>query len=152
MGDVLSFQREPPVQAAARTALRVLIVDDEAPIRFSLGRYLGRRGHEVSEAAEGEGAIDLIERSEDTPFDIIVADLRMPGLGGDRLYARLKEGGQGLEQRLIFITGDADSADVATLLADAGVPVVLKPFELPEIALIIESQARILPPLHYAGV
>lgn len=141
--DALSMQQEPTVRKSARNALRILIVDDEAPIRFSVGRYLTRRGHTVAEAEDGGRALAMLEESGD-PYDIIVADLRMPGLGGDQLFARLRADGRGLEERLVFITGDADSPDMADVLSAAGVPVVLKPFELAEIAQIIESQAETL--------
>lgn len=136
---------EPTVQDPARRALRLLIVDDEGPIRFSLGRYMNRRGHTVEEAEEGERALALIEgRPPEEQFDIILADLRMPGLNGEQLYQRLRERKRGDEERLIFITGDAESPDAARLVHEAGVPVVLKPFELAEIAQIIEAQADVI--------
>lgn len=135
--------REAPVRESNRRPLRILVVDDEGPIRFSLMRYMERRGHQVTQAEEGLKALQLVESAAE-PYDIIVADLRMPSLGGVALYARLKERGEGLEQRLIFITGDAESPDAARGLEEAGVPVVLKPFELAEIAQIIEAQADVL--------
>src|SRR5690606_22702680 len=132
---------EPPVQAPSRLPLRILVVDDEGPIRFTMVRYMTRRGHTVLEAEEGGRALELLEDPATEPFDIILADLRMPGLGGDKLFARLKARAEGLEERLIFITGDAQSPDAAKVVAEAGVPVVLKPFELAEIAQIIEAHA-----------
>lgn len=126
----------------AHRSLRVLIVDDEAPIRTSLTRYLERRGHQVQQAAEGGAALDLLEVStNDAPFDIIVADLRMPGLDGKRFVARLRERRDGLEHRVVFITGDAESPDVEDFLREAGAPVIWKPFELAEVAQIVEAHA-----------
>jgi two-component system NtrC family sensor kinase len=132
------FQMEAP----ATRGLRILVVDDEAPIRFSLARYMERRGHEVREASEGGAALALLEESTNgPPFDIIVADLRMPGLDGPQLLEELRRRGDGLDQRLIFITGDAESPEAERLLRDAGLPVIWKPFELAEVAQIIEVQA-----------
>lgn len=120
--------------------LRILVVDDEAAIRYSLTRYLERRGHAVQQAAEGAAALRLLDEPGEE-YDVIVADLRMPGLNGGELLRRLRERDAALEDRLIFITGDADSSDLRGGVDCAGVPVVQKPFELAEIALIIETQA-----------
>jgi PAS domain S-box-containing protein len=129
-------------QVAARRSLRVLVVDDEAPIRTSLTRYLERRGHTVQQADEGRAALALLGVStNDAPFDIIVADLRMPGLDGQRFVAELRQRSDGLEHRVIFITGDAESPDVEQFLRDSGAPVVWKPFELAEVAQIVEAHA-----------
>lgn len=133
--------REAQVQGPARNSLKILVVDDEGPIRFTLARYMERRGHTVLDAADGEQALALLEDNSHAPFDVILADLRMPGLTGNELYAKLVGRGEGLEERLIFITGDAESPDAADLVKEAGVPVVLKPFELAEIAQIIETHA-----------
>src|SRR5690606_35171231 len=83
----------PVLQAAAPAAamhappptrsLRILIVDDEPAIRSALSRYLTRRGHAVDVAAEGAAALRMIEA--DGAYDIVLSDLRMPGLGGDQL-------------------------------------------------------------------
>ena len=125
-----------------RLSLRVLVVDDEAPIRTSLSRYLERRGHSVATAAEGGEALELLGVPASAPaFDIIVADLRMPGLNGERFLARLRQRGDGLENRLIFITGDAEAPDVEAFLRDAAAPVVWKPFELADVAQVIEAHA-----------
>jgi two-component system, NtrC family, sensor kinase len=129
-------------QVAARRSLRVLVVDDEAPIRTSLTRYLERRGHCVEQADEGGAALALLGVStNEAPFDIIVADLRMPGLDGQRFVAKLRQRSDGLEHRVIFITGDAESPDVEQFLRESGAPVVWKPFELAEVAQIVEAHA-----------
>jgi PAS domain S-box-containing protein len=129
-----------PSDAAVRP-LRVLVVDDEAPIRRSLARYLERRGHRVDEASDGREALARLADAGDEPYDVILADLRMPGLDGDRLLAELRAGGTGAEERLVFITGDALSDAAAAAHAASGIPVMFKPFELEEVARAVEQRA-----------
>lgn len=127
---------------SAARSLRILVVDDEAAIRYSLTRYLERRGHLVHQAADGAAALGQVDEAE-TPYDVIVADLRMPGLNGGDLLRRLRDRSSAWDDRLIFITGDADHSDLRGGLDEAGIPLVQKPFELAEMAQIIETQAGI---------
>ena len=88
------------------------------------------------------GAEEALDRfSEDftkngKTYDVILSDLRMPGLGGEALLERLRE--RGLSDTVIFMTGDA--AGAATRLGEAGVPVLLKPVELAEVARAVETR------------
>lgn len=122
----------------AETPLRVLVVDDEAAIRAMLRRSLNRRGHAVTEAMEGEEALRLI-LDPGAPFDVIVSDLRMPGLGGDQLLARLRESRPEMAGRVVFITGDPASAEHGGI--DADVPLLMKPFRLEDVARLVEERA-----------
>lgn len=67
----------------------VLVVDDEAAIRYSVSKTLQRVGYSVREAANGEDALDII-RGE--TFDVVLTDIRMPpGLDGVELVRRIKD-------------------------------------------------------------
>ena len=135
------LERPQPGPTVARRHLRVLVVDDERAIRTALSRYLSRRrGHRVDEVSDGRAALRIIE-ADTHRYDVIVSDLRMPGLGGDELLARLAALGQGLERRMIVLTGDAASGDAARVLAEADVPVVYKPVAMAALADIIEEHA-----------
>jgi PAS domain S-box-containing protein len=131
-----------PAEAEAATAarpVRALLVDDEEAIRRSLRRFLTRRGIEVQEAADGEEALRHIrDQPADRAFDVILSDLRMPGLSGDRLLETLRADGRGYDRRLIVMTGDSASSEAAGILAAVGVPVIFKPFDL----LAIERAIR----------
>jgi DNA-binding response OmpR family regulator len=63
---------EPP-------AARILIVDDEAPIRMTLERLLQRRGYAVLAADSGEQALALLDQHT---FDLLILDLKLPGISG----------------------------------------------------------------------
>lgn len=128
-----------PESAPLRRSLRILVVDDEPSIRVSLDRFLVRCGHRVETAAEGEEAIRTIERAATDPFDIVVSDLRMPGLSGEQLLRALRRRDPSWERRIIFITGDAANPDAVRLLAQADVPVILKPFDLTELSRLVEA-------------
>jgi CheY-like chemotaxis protein len=67
---------------------RLLLVDDDRTFRLSTAALLRQDGHEVSEAADGQRAVELLE--EDT-FDLILLDLKMPGLDGVRVVEVLRK-------------------------------------------------------------
>ncbi|MEM6284150.1 MAG: response regulator, partial [Chloroflexota bacterium] len=69
-------------------AAHVLVVDDEGAIRYSVSKTLQRVGYRVSEAASGEEALEQIAEQE---FDVILTDIRMPGIDGVELLRRIKD-------------------------------------------------------------
>ncbi len=132
---------EPARDTAPARPLRVLVVDDEVSVRRVLGRFLSRVGHAVSEAADGRQALALLASQPDG-YDVIISDLRMPGLGGAELLARLREEGGGMERRLVFLTGDTASEHATRVLAGADVPVLVKPVDLDAVTRMIERVAH----------
>lgn len=79
---------------------RVMFVDDEAGVRASWGRYLTEHGFAVTTAETGERAIELLDAE---PVDVVVSDLRMPGVDGIGLLEWLHE--EHPETRFILLTG-----------------------------------------------
>ena len=104
---------------------RILVVDDEPPIRALVREVLGTAGYVVDLAANGLEALQLIEQGE---YDLIVADLRMPEMGGAELYEEITRRWPELRPRVIFITGDMDGAASGRTLAQAEVRYIEKPF------------------------
>jgi len=72
----------------AEESAHVLVVDDEGANRYSVSKTLQRVGYMVNEAASGEEALDQIMQQH---FDVILTDIRMPGLDGVELLRRVKE-------------------------------------------------------------
>ena len=103
----------------------VLVVDDEMSIRMLAREILGTSGYVVDIAASGEEAL---ERLEEAHYDLVIADVRMPGMDGVDLHARIRERWPQLLPRVIFITGDTESERTATLLREASVHHLEKPF------------------------
>src|SRR6266581_6702306 len=98
----------PPVNAADQT--RVLVIDDEAPIRLLCRVNLEAEGIEVVEAADGPTGL---ERARDDRPDVVLLDVMMPGLDGWRVAEQLLEDGQTRDIPIIFLTARAEFRDRA---------------------------------------
>jgi DNA-binding NtrC family response regulator len=104
------------VDTAARGAgLKVALVDDEELFRETLAKLLRRRGIEVATAADGEAGVELVRAM--TP-DVVVLDLRMPGIDGIETLRRIRE--QRPDTRVVMLTGHGSvEAGVEALRAEA---------------------------------
>jgi len=83
---------------------RILVVEDEALLRFSLVAYLEDSGHACREAADGEEALALLATE---PFDLVLTDLRMPRMDGFALLDALHAAHPGLP--VVVLTGTRDA-------------------------------------------
>jgi signal transduction histidine kinase len=123
----------PRASAGARPAslsgVRVLLVDDEPAVRQPLSRFLQRRGALVREAADGAEALDVLARE---PFEIVVADLRMPGMDGAALHRALREKDPEAARRMVFLSGDVSYLGDLDECGIAASRVMPKPVELAE--------------------
>ncbi len=127
-------QPMPPRQAS------LLIVDDEESIRRALRRYFEKRDWAVETATDGADALLKLERPDaESVFDVVLCDLKMPGVSGQELYNRLLTERPLLARKFIFATGDAGAPDVVDFLASVGVPVLEKPFELRSLELLAQQ-------------
>jgi DNA-binding NtrC family response regulator len=95
----------------AESNARILVVDDEEPIRRGLARIISGLGHHVELAITAEEAID---KATVSPPDLVITDLQLPGRSGLELIADLNE--QGIDATLVVLTahGSIDSAIEAT--------------------------------------
>lgn len=130
-----AFLDSAPAPAPSRK-LRVLIVDDEAAVRRVIARGLERRGHAVEQVEDGHHALERLSAA--TPYDVIICDLRMPGLGGIEFLKRLEVQHQDMLQRLIFVTGDIASTEAVRLLDDLKLPVLAKPVGVAQVVELVE--------------
>jgi CheY-like chemotaxis protein len=126
-----------------------LIVDDEPAIRSVVRRWFERHGWLVDEAADGAGAMPLIgDAAAGRPqYDVIVADLRMPVVGGAELHAWLTVHRPDLVDHFVIATGDVYEEDAAAFLDRSRCRVLQKPFSL---AALAEMVAAIRLPTHPA--
>ena len=105
--------------------LKVLLVDDEEIVHLTLGDYLTDCGHRVDKAVDGAQALRALEAGD---HDLIIADVRMPGLDGLTLLARLRETDAVLPVIMITGHGDVDMQDEAVRMGAVGF--LLKPIKL----------------------
>src|SRR3954467_13831335 len=120
---------------------RVLVIDDEAPIRLLCRVNLEAEGMGVLEAADGPSGLD--QAREHIP-DVVLLDVMMPGLDGWRVAEHLLEDDRTNEIPIIFLTARAEFRDRARGLDIGGVDYVTKPFNPLELApLVRELLARI---------
>ncbi len=117
---------------------RVLVVDDERPLRTAVRRIL--TGCQVVEASSGLEARDIL--STDRQFDVILCDMMMPGLSGMGLYGWLAGVDDAAASRVVFVTGGALNADVEGFLARSRNPRLSKPFGVTELRRVVSDAAR----------
>jgi len=130
--------RAPAPPSPAADTITVLIVDDETALRNALLRYLGRRGIQGHGVADGADALRALEQRE---FQVIISDVRMPGMSGREFMERLRRDRPDLMARLIFSTGDTFAPDTAALIKEAALPTVTKPFDFGELERVIRRVA-----------
>ncbi len=111
---------------------RILVVDDEPPIRSLCKRVLDRDGYQVEEAPDGRAALELLELGE---FDVVVTDLRMPEVQGLELLRSIK--GRQPDVEVIIITAHGTIQDAIEAMKHGALDFLVKPFDLQEFSLSV---------------
>ena len=115
----------------------VLIVDDERSIRISLKTILGNFGFDFVEAARGEEAVSLVRS---TPFDAVLLDINMPGMGGIEVCRLMRKASPRLPIVMLTVQGSEDRK-VEALNAGAD-DYITKPFQLRELTARLRAAVR----------
>jgi DNA-binding NtrC family response regulator len=89
------------------TNARILLVDDEVVFANNMARLLSNRGYRVTAVNSGESALELLGERD---FDVVVLDLKMPGLGGLATLREIKNAGYPTEVLILTGHGAVDSA------------------------------------------
>jgi len=108
---------------------RVLVVEDEALVRMLVVQTLEEAGFAVREAAEAQGALEVLRT--DHAIGLMVTDVGLPGLNGRRLADEARA--QRPDMKVLFMTGYADSTLLENILPD-GFGLITKPFDLDDLA------------------
>ena len=121
---------------------RILVVDDEAPIRGLLVAALTAPGSEVLDAEDGDGALELARQHQS--FDLVVTDIVMPGMNGIDLARRLRGGFN--VRRFLFVSGFSEIESIDRTLEEFERAEFLnKPFSILELLRIVDHLCAPLP-------
>jgi two-component system nitrogen regulation response regulator NtrX len=127
-----------PLAAAPTT---VLVVDDEKNIRRTLAMVLDGDGYRVVEAESGEQALDAIARAE-TPIDVAVLDLKLPGLSGIQVLERLRAEEATRELPVIVVSGHATVQDAVLAIKLGASDFFEKPLNRERILVSVGNSVR----------
>ncbi|NOK61489.1 MAG: DNA-binding response regulator, OmpR family, contains REC and winged-helix (wHTH) domain [Chloroflexi bacterium AL-W] len=116
------------------TGHHILVVDDEEPVSSLLARLLQELGHQPVVANSGVAALQILQKSI---FDLILTDVKMPGMSGFELYQRICQYDADLAKRVVFVTGDTMSAATQARIAQIGNPYIAKPFVIEQLELLV---------------
>jgi DNA-binding response OmpR family regulator len=116
-------------------AEKIMIVDDERLVRWSLPQKYEEWGHHVVEAEAGEAGLKLAQR--ESP-DLVLLDVRMPDLTGIEVLDQLKKNGDA--RAVIMITADPQLDDVKAALKLGAYDFVGKPVDFDELHITIRSR------------
>lgn len=112
----------------------ILIVDDDHHLRQSFDKLLTQDGHTVRTASSGEAALPLVRSDE---FDLIIMDVRLPGMDGLRTFKAIREIEPLLPVIIMTAFGTTETAIEATKMG--AFDYILKPFSIPEMLSLIEK-------------
>jgi two-component system NtrC family sensor kinase len=127
---------ESTIVAPPTPSWRILVVDDEAPIRDAVATYFRSLGHVVDVVGTGR---DAVTRAASVTYDAVMLDLRLSDITGHEVLAQLRQLGRE-PGRVVFVTGDTQSEAAHLALNASGHPIVSKPFLLDELAAVVLAE------------
>lgn len=116
---------------------KILVVDDEEIIRNSLSIFLKSEGFEVDEAGDGETALEKITNSDSSGFDLVITDIKMPGLDGIALLKKVSK----IQPETFFIIISAYAAleTAISALRFGAYDYIIKPLEFEDVLFKIKK-------------
>ena len=125
-----------PDPAARR---RILVVDDDERERAGAAQALGEAGHVVDSAATKAEVVTLLAKHN---YDLVLADLKMPGINGPAFYQMLKEACRGTTPPVIFSLQRGYTPEYANFLMRLAAPVLMKPLHAADLRQAVERLLR----------
>ena len=114
--------------------MKVLIIDDERAIRYSLKEILEMENYQVEAAENGK---EGLEKAEKEKYDAILCDIKMPEMGGTEVLAKLIE--DGVESPVVMISGHADISTAVDCIKKGAFDFIEKPLDLNRILITLKN-------------
>jgi PAS domain S-box-containing protein len=133
--EATAVRTRPPEQVNPKRR-SILVVDDESEIREALARILTGAQRRVVTVGSGHEALERLAAQD---FDVILTDVRMPGLDGRALYQEIAMRWPRRAGRVVFVTGDTLSAALNEFVSESGRPVIHKPFLPSDVRRVVEE-------------
>ncbi|MGA7728804.1 MAG: PAS domain S-box protein [Dehalococcoidales bacterium] len=143
----LPIIEEPPAEDAANKITqgqlsliksgRIMVIDDELPVRTLLEKVLTPMGYSIETVDDADTVLNRLKAGE--KYDVILLDIRMPGMSGTELYTHILEKAPELKGRIIIITGDVMGLDIKEFLTKHNLPSLSKPFDIKLLKEIIDK-------------
>lgn len=117
--------------------VNVLVIDDEKIAARNLHYILQKEGYTVNIALSGEQGIEMLEAAAMNEYDIVLTDLRMPGVDGMQILARARELHPDVE--VIVVTGFATVSSAMAAVKAGAYHYLAKPYNISEVRLIVRD-------------
>ncbi|MGR3319392.1 MAG: ATP-binding protein [Candidatus Anammoxibacter sp.] len=119
--------------------MRVLIVDDEIAVAESISDLLNAEGHICQTSPRVDAAIEELSVND---YDLVISDIKMPGMDGKEFYAYLKSHKPKMAERFVTITGDVMNDETRLFVEQNNIPCLAKPFTHEELKKVILEAAK----------
>src|ERR1043165_6620235 len=123
--------------AEAAPIPRILVIDDDNEVRYSLNRVLSSQHYQVSEAASGEEGVAAVKKQAP---DVVLLDNRMTGMSGLETLQHIKAATP--KQLIIFMTAFGAAQTAIEAMKYGAYDDVVKPFDPPKLLAMVESALR----------
>lgn len=124
--------------------MKILVVDDDPVILDLLPTVLRQEGHhDISVAASGDGALDILSCSEEI-FDVLILDIMMPGMDGIELCTNIREMQSYINTPIIMLTARSDTCSIESAFAAGANDYITKPFDIKSIGSRIQIAERMM--------
>jgi len=126
----------PTASGVPGQTARILVLDDERPIRLLLEKWLRTAGYDPVVATTGEEAVELVRGGS---FDAILCDHRMAGMNGTEVFEAVVDLRPELNRRFVFMSGDVLNPQLRAFAQERGVTLLAKPFDLDAVRRTVEA-------------
>ena len=120
-----------------RVGMDILVADDDPKVTSSVGKFLKARGHRVHEAEDGVAAVEILQREA---IDIVITDLKMPGMDGFEVLREARRLSPDAE--VILITGYDDAESAFRAMREGAFDFFSKPFKVEELNASVQRTVR----------